>query len=281
MTELRLEESRWPAGLPAAHRDLLRSILEGARKATGVVGLAAGGSFASGKMDEFSDIDLVVAVEPSAEVARPESRRAFAGSLGPLLAAFPGDHVGEPRLLICLYGPPPVHVDFKFVTLQELARRVEDPVVLWEHDGRLREALGAGAAAYPEPDLQWSEDRFWVWVHYAAAKIGRGELFEALDLLAFLRSRVLGPFSLAEASARPNGLRRLEEAAPPRAGEMRETVARHDPKDCIRALRAAIAMYRDLRDRGGAAHIRVNAGAERAAVDHLDSVEAVLEPTRD
>jgi hypothetical protein len=177
----------------------------------------------------------------------------------------------------CRQGIALVHVDLKFVTPEELASRVEDPVVLWDRDGRVREALDGGAAAYPQPDLQWIEDRFWVWVHYAAAKIGRGELFEALDFTAFLRDHVLGPLSLQEASARPNGVRHIEQAAPRRAKEMRETVARYDPNDCVRALRAAIAMYRGLRERKSAAPFRRNADTEAAAERYLDSVEATLQ----
>ena len=42
-------------------------------------------------------------------------RRTIAESCGGLLAAFTGEHVGEPRLLICLYGPPLAHVNLKFV----------------------------------------------------------------------------------------------------------------------------------------------------------------------
>ncbi|MBI2206762.1 MAG: hypothetical protein HYU41_23240 [Candidatus Rokubacteria bacterium] len=49
--------------------------------------------------------------------------------------------------------------------------------------------------------LQWIEDRFWVRMHYIAAKIARGELFEAIDGLVFVRSRVLGPLILSEAGA--------------------------------------------------------------------------------
>ena len=43
-------------------------------------------------------------------------RMAFAGTLGHLLHAFTGEHVGEPRLLICLFGPELLHVDLKFIT---------------------------------------------------------------------------------------------------------------------------------------------------------------------
>src|SRR5438445_5441981 len=124
-------------------------------------------------MDEFSDLDLLVATEPSDHGSVMTDRRRIADSLGPLLAAFTGEHVGESRLLICLYdAKQPLHVDLKFVALPDVAIRVEDPSVLWEREGRLTRALEDGAAEYPMPILQWIEDRFWVWVHYAAAKIG-------------------------------------------------------------------------------------------------------------
>ncbi|NRS94850.1 hypothetical protein DFH40_002566 [Clostridium beijerinckii] len=41
----------------------------------------------------------------------------IAESLGTLLSAFTGEHVGEPRLLICLCEPELLHVDLKFVSI--------------------------------------------------------------------------------------------------------------------------------------------------------------------
>jgi hypothetical protein len=277
MDEFLLEEERWPAPLEAAPRGILRGVIAGFRAVKEVLGLAAGGSFASGRMDEFSDLDLVVVVGPSAGADIKGRRQALAASLGPLLASFTGEHVGEPRLLICLYGPPLVHVDLKFVTPDELGSRVEDPVVLWDRGGQVRAALAAGHAAYPRPDLQWIEDRFWIWVHYAAAKIGRGELFEALDFTAFLRENVFGPLSLQEASARPQGVRQMERAAPARAEQMRHTVARYEARDLIRALRAAITMYRGLRPPTSAAALRPRAEAEAAALEYLDTIARRVE----
>ena len=228
-------------------------------------------------MDEFSDLDLVVVVDPAARERISGERLGLAGSLGPLLAAFTGEHVGEPRLVICLYGPPLVHVDLKFMTPDELATRVEDPVVLWDPRGEVAAGLARGTPSYPPPDRQWIEDRFWVWIHYAAGKIGRGELFEALDLLGFLRARVLGPLALEEAGARPNGVRRLETAAPDRAAALRETVSAHDARGAVRAVRAAAALYRDLREVAGSARVVHRTDAERAAMGELESVARRLE----
>ncbi len=169
-----------------------------------------------------------------------------------------------------------MHVDLKFVTPDELATRVEDPTVLWDRDGRVASALAAGAASYPAPDPQWIEDRFWIWVHYAASKIGRGELFEALDFTAFLRAQVLGPLALAEASAPPGGVRHVERDAPARARQMRETVARYDARDLVSSVRAAVALYRELRDSAGVERLQRRSDAEAAAVAYLDRVARTL-----
>ncbi len=272
MDEFLLHEREWPAALADAPRTLLRQIVAGTRQNPALVGLAAGGSFRSGRMDEFSDLDLVVVVEPAASQEVRGKRGALAAALGPLLASFTGEHVGEPRLLICLYGPPPVHVDLKFVTPDDLAVRVETPTVLWDRDGRVRIALAAGTAAWPAPDPQWIEDRFWIWVHYAAAKIARSELFEALDLIAFLRGQVLGPLALKEAAAQPTGVRHVEKMAPARARQMQETVARYDARDLVSSVRAAVALYRELRDRAEVEGLQHRTEAEEAAADYLDSV---------
>lgn len=106
-----------------------------------IVGVAAAGSLANGVMDAHSDLDFVVAVEPEHADWVMRERVAIATSLGPLLTAFPGDHVGELRLLICLYGPPLLHVDLKFVALPDAARRVDENRILFDRDGRLADVL--------------------------------------------------------------------------------------------------------------------------------------------
>src|SRR3712207_4646546 len=104
---------------PAAIGPLLDAAVRAVRADPRLLGLTIAGSGAAGTMDEFSDLDLVLvcADEHHAELLREAP--AFAASLGPLLACFTGEHVGEPRLLIALYGPPPAHVDLKFVAARD------------------------------------------------------------------------------------------------------------------------------------------------------------------
>lgn len=257
--------------MPEEHRTFLETIVRQLREDARMVGIAVGGSFVTGSMDEFSDLDMVIAVEPReyAEVMR--EREDIAGSLGNLLAAFTGEHVGEPRLLVCLYDPPLLRVDLKFVALSDLRQRIEDPVVLWERDGRLTAVLQQAEAKCPSPDPQWIEERFWVWMQYGAAKIGRGELFKALELLSFLRVRVLGPLALHRAGWPPSGVRKIEIVTPEFADELRRTVASYDAPDCFRALRACADIYRSLRGTAGGVELRE--ASEEAAMAYMAAIE--------
>jgi len=256
-----------PSSLPESHREFLNRAIDRLKTDQSIVGIAAGGSFITNSMDEFSDLDLIIAVEPAHYTEVILERMKVAASLGKLLAAFTGEHVGEPRVLICLYEAPLLHVDLKFVSLEDVAIRVEDPYVLWERDGRLSRELAQSRAEFPARSPQWIEDRFWIWVHYATTKIARGELFEAIDFLAFLRGTVLGPLALARAGARPTGVRKIETTAPAFALELRHTIATHDADDCLRALRACVDLYRSLTPRANTERV------EDAAMEYLAEVE--------
>jgi hypothetical protein len=263
-----------PSTLPAAHHVFLHRMTGVLQADQRIVAVAAAGSYLFDTMDEYSDLDLVIVVEPAAYGAVMEQRHAIAASLGTLLAAFTGEHVGEPRLLICLYGAPMLHADLKFISLDDAAARVEDPAILWDRDGRYGAAMQAAAAHYPAPSPDWLEARFWIWIHYGAGKIGRGELFEAIDFIAFLRGTVLGPLALQRAGARPQGVRKLELAVPDFAAELRATIAPYDAAGCIQALRACVALYKDLRDLAGG--FAPDAAAEKAVMAYVDAIEAKI-----
>ncbi len=262
------------ASLPAPHAAFLEAALPRLARDARLIGVAAGGSYLTDTLDEFSDLDLVIAVVPDADEAVLADRQAIAAGLGALLVGFTGEHVGEPRLLICLYGPPLLHVDLKFVREDQLDARVEDPAVLWERDGRMRAGLARGTARFPDPDSQWIEDRFWVWVHYVAVKIGRGEILEAADALASIRGMSFGPMALASRGARPMGVRKLEQVAPDLAARLARTVAACDRASCLAALRHAIDCYRELRRDLAAPALRQRVEAEQAAVGFVDALTA-------
>jgi hypothetical protein len=257
--------------IPEPHGQFLRRLIEVLETDPRIAGVAIGGSYLTNSLDAFSDLDIVIAVEPKEYPGVLPNRKAIAASLGTLLAAFTGEHVGEPRLLVCLYDKPLLHVDLKFVCLDDVAQRVEEPIVLWEREGRVTEALTRGRPEFPSPNQQWIEERFWIWVHYVLSKIGRGELFEAIGNLSFLRENVLGPLALWHAGGRPSGVRKIEMIAPEFAMELRRTVAGYDAADCLRSLRASVELYRSLRS--PTSGLEIEWKAENAAMNYMSIIE--------
>ncbi|MCX6024475.1 MAG: oxalate:formate antiporter, partial [Chloroflexi bacterium] len=233
--------------LPPPLRAFLARALPRLAQDERLLGVAVGGSWLARRLDKFSDLDLVIAVRNEHFATVMAERQTIAAKLGALLVGFTGEHVGEPRLLICLYDAPLLHVDLKFVAVDSLADRVEDPEVLWGRDGALRSTMALRPAAWPRPDLQWIEDRFWVWTHYVAVKLGRGELYEVLDSLGFLRARVLGPMLALKYGNLPRGARFLERVPSPDREALRATVALHDGLVCLAAMQATVALYQQLR----------------------------------
>jgi predicted nucleotidyltransferase len=210
--------------------------------------LLAGGSLIHGGMDEFSDLDFVVVVEDASYTEVLASRMDMARRLGPLLSAFTGEHVGEPRLLICLYGPELLHIDLKFVTMSDLDRLVERPIVLWSRDeAAVEERLDRADISWPNLDPDWFEARAWIWLHYGAARALRGELFEAVGMLAFFRDQVLGPMLHRRAGRPQRGVRRIEAYKLDDTGQLAATVARHDLASVKAGLVAAVELYLELR----------------------------------
>lgn len=233
--------------------------------------VAVGGSWRDGRMDRFSDIDLVI-VHRSESLSLSQ-RKVVAESAGDLLVSFTGEHVGEPRLLICLYNNPLLHVDLKFVHLPAMAVRVEDPVVIWERDRVLTDVLATSQARFPHPDSQWIEDRFWVWLHYAAAKVGRGELFETLTFLSFMQQTVLGPLALMRNGALPKGVRQLETTLlPADLQAMQQTIAGYDRSSCLEALHKVVVYYRVLREAVMPATLTYRTRAEHRVMAYLEEI---------
>lgn len=213
-----------------------------------VEALLGGGSMVHGGFDEHSDLDLIVVARADAHAALLADARAFAIRFGALLAAFTGEHVGEPRLLICLYGPPLLHVDFKFVAPADLDDLFERPLVLWARDGEaIARRVARGKVRPPQThDPQWYEERMWLWLHYAATKLLRGELFEAASSLDFIRLMVLGPMLQRNAGVRQRNVRNIENVAGA-AERLVPTMPPYESVAIAEALRRTAALYIELR----------------------------------
>jgi len=244
------------------------------KKDENILGIAVGGSWITGEIDRYSDLDLVVVTKERIS-GDAKKMREYASQVGDLLSSFTGEHVGEPRLLICLYDQPLLHVDIKFLTLGELSPRVEDPELLFDRDGSVAAAIQNSGARFPYPDYQWIEDRFWTWIHYALLKIGRGELLEAVDFLAYLRMVVLGPLLQIANKQLPRGVRKLENTLPASQLEsLLQTIPSYNKEAVLRSVYASVTLYRELRSRLFTAGIENNRKAEERVMEYFDEVKS-------
>jgi predicted nucleotidyltransferase len=257
--------------LPDPHRDFIESSVPRLKNDSRIFGVAVGGSYLLDEIDEFSDLDLVVYIDPQHYQAVLSERPKIVQKIGTLLESFTGEHVGEPRLLICLFGPPLLHIDFKFVSMDDIDDKVENPIVLWERGDVISSQVNLKVSEFPQPDAAWIEKRFWTWIHYTATKIGRGEVFEAVDAIGFLRVNVLGPIILNQNGARPQGLRKLEQhASQEELKILRRTLPVYDARDCLRALHESVELYNTIRE------APVNQGIEKLVVEYLSQIESQL-----
>lgn len=238
-----------------------------------VIGLAVGGSWLTNQIDEFSDLDLILVTKT--KISDDKSKMiAYAKQLGNFLSAFTGEHVGEPRVLICLYDDPILHVDIKFLTLEELSPRVETPTVLLDKGGVLQAFIGNTRPEFPYPDYQWIEDRFWTWVHYALLKIGRGEYMEALDFFGFLRMVIFGPLLHIKNGHLPRGVRRVETELSSRDfDDLKSTIPTYDKKSLLDSLRNSVHLYRQLRTALFNNKIQLQSKAEESVMRYFDEIE--------
>lgn len=242
-----------------------------------IAGIALGGSYIHKEtMDEFSGLDFVIAVRDEDWDKVLVERVEIANKLGSLVASFTGEHINRPNQLICLYQNPLMHVDLGFVPLCEVGDRYDNPVVLYEVGAAMSEAYRKQPVKTPIADLQWYEDRFWIWVHFIATRIGRGELFDAIDSLSVLRLNVLGPLISMKNGQPAHGVRHIERDSPNDARMLIETIASYDAKSCVRALKASADIYISLRgiNKSG---MTARESAERAALQYLKTISDNLE----
>ncbi len=238
-------------------------------KEPSIIGLAVGGSWLTDELDEFSDLDLILVTSQSISSDKHKMME-YAEKLGKLLNGFTGEHVGEPRVLICLYDHPLLHVDIKFLTLEELAERVETPHILLDKGNQLQQAFEKSEPHFPYPDYQWIEDRFWIWIHYVLLKTGRGEYMEAVDFFGFLRMTVFGPLLHIKNGNQPRGVRKVETALDKADFEsLKSTLPAYSKQSILEALQQSIELYRSLRATLYTDKVEPCSETEQSVMDYL------------
>src|SRR5690606_11093493 len=180
----------------------------------------------------------------------------------------------EPRVLICLYNNPLLHVDIKFLALEEFHTRIETPQLLLDKNGKLEKAISNSQARVLYPDYQWIEERFWTWIHYALLKIGRGEYFEAYDFMGFLRMVVFGPLLHIKNDHLPRGVRKVEtDLESDDLTKLKLTISIYDRQSLLDSLGNAVLLYRQLRTELYDNNVNLQSGTEKKVMNYFDDIE--------
>jgi predicted nucleotidyltransferase len=214
-----------------------------------VMAMVVTGSFATGDADELSDIDLRVYVRPDAVESVVARIPDLAAAAGRVVALFVAEHLGIPTLTIVLYDDL-VHVDFDVVAADRAAEHNDGlpAVVLWERQP-ISDALPGTYAPEVAAGVRWLEARIWTWSWYIQSKVLRGELYETLDGLQYVRDQVLFRLLAFHGERRPAGGRRAETVVGEHGDAFARTVPTSlDPASILAALREEIDLYRRLAD---------------------------------
>lgn len=272
MTEQKSDAVRFPeekfAGLPE-HGAVARRALDLLSRDERVRGLYLSGSFADGRPDRYSDIDIHIVVSDGTREQVVRDHQALIKQVGEIGTAFPATHLNPPLpfLIIVFYqGDVLIHADYYYEVLKELrpSRRDAGIVPVLDRDGslaRFRDACQNAPAGTKKLDgiLQDLENRFWGWCHNTDAKIGRGELWAARDLIEYIRTNVLIPLADMKLGLISEGPRRLESKYPSDILEIlaRTVPAGMDQKSYVIALQGLMDGYQALFGAVCAAHPEV------------------------
>jgi hypothetical protein len=173
-----------------------------------------------------------------------------------------------------LYDKPLLHVDIKFLTLNEFRHRIEQPIILLDTDNQLQQVIEQTEFKFPYPENQWFEDRFWIWVHYALLKIGRGELLEAFDFLGFLRMVVLGPLLHIKNNNLPRGVRKVEtQISKADFEQLKATIPNYTKASLLDSLEKAVLIYRQLRTELFKADTILQLDTEKKVMEYFDKIK--------
>jgi hypothetical protein len=179
------------------------------------VGIAVSGSLCAGRVDRCSDLDFELFL-PNRQPVQSDVAWVLdcMRGIGPLLTWFLAGHIrGRENMLVIFleFEGAVVKVD---VNLQSSERLGSSAAVLYLRLPAAAEVAALVGQAAHAFDLDDTYRKFTGWIWYVHCRLARGEILEAADALAHIRSQALVPVLLHAHRQPQEGYRRIEERLP-------------------------------------------------------------------
>lgn len=253
----------------AAHRAILQRAIAFAETDPRILGLAL-----HYQQNNWNAEEMVLVTSAESFHRTAPHLKEIAASFGSLVLAYePVGHTAS-RELICLFDDPVDRIDLIVMPLENLPLTYS--TILCQKGKALTDLLAGQRTVPPHVDLQWMEDRFWVWLHSAANSLREGALFETLEQIGNLRSQILAPLVLCKNKQPTDQLAALEEKGGEDLGSLRATVPLYDARSCEISLREAAKLYVGLRETLAPDSLKRHQRAELAVMRHLHAVKENL-----
>lgn len=252
--------------LKNALNEVLLRIQIGKRVSLGITGGAAVGLF-----DEFSDIDLVLAVDsPEGLIEGVDIARDALGSIGTPLVEFPADHLGASNLIVTYLRSGNRIFKADVLVLDISAHPTLPNKFLSIYDPADRFKLARQSIFNIDQELLLKKLTGWLWFTYT--RICRGEFFAAARSLDFSREAALLPLILESHGLPQEGHRRLEMRLPATLLErLRGTypakLERSELMGCLRSLHALVDSEMSSRTVAATSRVRQSADEVWACIE--------------
>lgn len=236
------------------HAALVRRALGLLRPDQRVAGVYLSGSLVTSRGDRFSDIDLNIVARDSADLAALLAEAdGLLDQIGQVVLRWGGRESERPWQYLAYY-PDMIKLDLVYRAVNQLPVRPGYRfAILYDSTGALADfeerCAGADqpAGAMAGRNVQLEYNTFWAWVYYGAAKVERGELWEAYDSVTALRDTFLLPLYAHLAGHPHDRYRCLEQRWEPHALQaLGATISGVEAAGLRRALKACIVLFEPL-----------------------------------
>jgi hypothetical protein len=122
------------------------------------------------------------------------------------------------------------------------------------------------------------EDRFWIWIHYTVGKIARGEFFEAIDAIGYIRANVVGQLMHIKNNDLPRAMRKVEaKFQADQIHDLKKTIPDHNQRSLLISLHKLVDLYKQLRNGLFDENIRVQEKTEIAVMKYLSEIDSKIQ----